>query len=267
MKVPKVRFFNISKRQKFVLLILVLSTCLFLLETFTMYTHVWVISAALGLLTIFLLWLVLRGDMKSTFFYPLLILPFMYSLSFVLFSSLIPSRILSRIVMTLLYAFGLYSLLLSHNIFTVSSTRTINLLRSARAVSFILTILIHFFFMSVIFSLHLILPFQFMAVFLVAFLLHIHSFWSYSLDPKQWREMIGSSIFIALCIAELSVVLLIWPVNATVFAIFLSGIFYTYSGLIHVWLERRLFKGVLWEYVWVGFLSVLLLLFFSRWGI
>jgi hypothetical protein len=65
---------------------------------------------------------------------------------------------------------------------------------------------------------------------------------------------------------ELAFALSIWPVSASIYAIFLTGIFYTYSGLSHAWLEKRLFKGILWEYVWVGVLSVLFLLVFSKWG-
>jgi hypothetical protein len=66
---------------------------------------------------------------------------------------------------------------------------------------------------------------------------------------------------------ELSIVLNMWPINASIYAIFITGIFYAYSGLCHAWLEKRLFRGILWEYVWVGFLSVIILIFFSRWGI
>jgi hypothetical protein len=57
-----------------------------------------------------------------------------------------------------------------------------------------------------------------------------------------------------------------WPSSPTVIALFLTGFFYTLVGLSHVWFERRLFKGVLWEYVWVGVVVFFVLNLFTHWG-
>lgn len=68
-------------------------------------------------------------------------------------------------------------------------------------------------------------------------------------------------------IFELAWALIMWPVQAAIYTLFITGMFYTYIGVSQVWFEKRLFKGVLWEYIWVGFFSILFLIVFSGWGI
>lgn len=260
------KLFALNKRQKFVLSVFLLTLGIFASEFFPGISLIGA-GIVLAVLTDIFLFLILKEDISGTSFYPLLILPFFYTISFVLFYSLLPQRLLSRIALTALYAFGLYSLFLTQNIFAVSNIRTINLLRSARIVAFVISIFTLFFFIHVIFSLGLpvfITPFP---IFLIVFLISFQSIWSYLLDNTMLKDAIIFSLIIALCMFELSYVVLIWPVNATLYAIFLTGIFYTYLAMIHAWVDKRLFKGVLWEYAWVGILSLLILIIFSDWGI
>lgn len=258
---------HFSKRQKFVIAVFFLSLLLFISEYFTGDIRGLIIGITLSALTSLSLFLILRNDIKGTFFYPILLLPFLYTLSFNLFYSLIPPRFLTRIIITTVYAIGLYSLFLSHNIFAVSATRTINLLRSARVVSFIITVLVVFFFINIIFTLRYPIPITTTLIFILVFILNFQFLWLHNLDNTNIKQLLIFSTFNSLALAELSIILTIWPVNATIYSIFLSGMFYTYSGLSHAWIEKRLFKGILWEYVWVAFLSILILIAFSRWGI
>lgn len=66
---------------------------------------------------------------------------------------------------------------------------------------------------------------------------------------------------LALCLFELSIVLWFWPSTPTLISLFLTGIFYTIIGLSHAWFDRRLFRGVMWEYIWVGALVFFMLIF------
>lgn len=226
-----------------------------------------VASAILAVTTDLLLLLILRKDIKGTFFGPILILPFFFTLAFPFFYALVPERLLSRLIITIIYAFGLYSLFLTQNIFAVSGIRTINLLRSARIVAFVITLLVFYFLVNFVFSLRLPVLLTPLAILPISFFMNIQSLWTYTLDTSQVKAIAMFSFIISLCILQLSYVLILWPVNASIYSLFLTGIFYTYSGLCHAWLERRLFKGILWEYVWVGFISVLFLVIFSKWGV
>ena len=124
------KFLSLSKREKFVLSVFFLSLGMFIVEFFGIKGILF--SVFLSLMTDLILYLILKEDIKKTFFYPVFILPFLYTLSFSLFYLLFPSRFISRILLTGIYSFGLYSLFLTQNIFAISSIRTINLLRSAR---------------------------------------------------------------------------------------------------------------------------------------
>ena len=146
------RLFQLNKRQKFVVAVLILSCGVFLSEYFT-GLKLALSALTLAIATDLMLLFVLRKDIKNTFFGPILVLPFFFSLAFPFFYTLVPERLLSRLIITLIYAFGLYSLFLTQNIFAVSGIRTINLLRSARIVAFVITLLVFYFLVNFIFSL------------------------------------------------------------------------------------------------------------------
>lgn len=266
MKIKLSRFFSLSKRQKFVVSITILTAGVFLSEFFS-GVELSIFAIVLSFLTVILLYVSLREDIRGTFHYPLFVLPAFYTLSVVLFHPLVPDRLLTRIVLISVYALGLYSLFLTQNIFAVSAIRTITLMRSARIVSFVLTIVVVFLLTSIIFSLRFPIYISTFLIFVIAMLLNFQSLWTYSLTRDFLGPGLIFSAVISLALTELSLVLILWPLTAAIYSIFLTGIFYAYSGLSHAWMEKRLFRGVLWEYVWVGFLAVLILIFFSRWGI
>lgn len=255
----------LSKRGKFVLSVAVLSLGLLIFEF--LGVNGLKFGLFLGLLTDVFLYLILKDDIKGTFSFPIFILPFLYTISFGLFYLLFPSRLFLKIIVTGIYTFGLYSLFLTENIFAISSIKTITLLRSARIVLFVLTIVILFFLLNVIFLMRFSISLTPFFVFLSSFVLNFQSLWFYSLNKSQIKQIAINAFFISFAIAQISFILTIWPVNATIYSICLTGIFYVFSGLSHSWIEGRLFKDIMWEYVWVGFLSLLILIFFSNWGI
>jgi len=253
-----------DKRQRFISSVIFLSLGLFVSEHFLGKSGVYLIFA-LSFLTSFLLYLCLRRDLKDNFFFQIFILPFFFSLSFGLFYLLVPARYLTIIIMTSLYAVGLYSLFLSENIFTVSSIRTIALLSSARTVVVALTLLSFFFLSNVTFSLHLSLPITLLLIFLYTFPIIIQSIWIYTLDRKFFSSIFWV-ISLTICILEMAILLWFWPSTPTLISLFLSGIFYAFLGLSHVWLEKRLFKGVIVEYFWVILIIFIVLVFFTSWA-
>src|SRR3989337_2653891 len=98
----------VNKRQKFVLSVVILAAGLFLSEYFFgKYNFFILIFLSFGssVLFFFSVW----TDIKKNHLFPTFILPFIFTLSFGLFYSLMPSRILTRILITGFYAVGLYS--------------------------------------------------------------------------------------------------------------------------------------------------------------
>jgi hypothetical protein len=256
---------SLDKRQKFVISVIFLSLSLFVTEyQFGKSFGVYIVLALSIICDLFLYWAI-RRDVKENFTLNLFILPFFYSLAFGLFYFLIPARLYARFILTLLYAFGLYSLFLSQNIFTVSSIRTIQLLSGARIVSFVITLISFFFLSNIALTLHLhVVPFL-MLIFVYTFALIYHSIWTYTLQKSFYASALWTLALTA-TLTEVAAILWFWPSSPTVLALFLTGFFYTIVGLSHVWFERRLFKGVMWEYVWVGVVVFFVLNLFTQWG-
>lgn len=253
----------VNKRQKFVLSVLILSSGLFLSEYFFgKYNFFILIFLSFGssVLFFFSVW----TDIKKNHLFPTFILPFIFTLSFGLFYSLMPSRILTRILITGFYAVGLYSMFLSQNILIVASVKAISLVSSARIVSFVLTLVAYFFLTNVIFALHLSGVVLSLLVFTFSFLLIYHSLWSHSFD-KTFRDRIPWVLTLSFCLFEIALLLSFWPSSPTVVALFLTGFLYTIAGLTQVWFDRRLFKGVIWEYIWVAVIVFFILILFTSW--
>lgn len=256
---------GLDKRQKFVISVLLLSISLFLAEfQLGKSVGIYVVLVLAFLSDVFLFWAI-RKDTKENFTFNLLILPFFYSLAFGLFYFLIPARLYARILLSVLYAFGLYSLFLSQNIFVVSAIRTIQLLSGARIVSFVITLISFFFLSNTVLTLHLGIGPYLLLIGLYSFALLYHSIWTYTLQKSSKTIVLWISALTAVLL-EVATFLWFWPSSPTVIALFLTGFFYTILGLSHVWFERRLFKGVLWEYVWVGVAVFFVLNLFTQWG-
>lgn len=259
------KILKISKRKKFIISVVVLSGLLFLLQHLFGRSGVY-IAFLLSFLTIIMLFWATFRDLMKTRSFQVFILPFFFSLSFGLFYFLVPARFLTRLIMTSLYAVGLYSLLLSVNIFIVSSIRTIALLSSARTVSFTTALLSYFFLSNVIFSLHTNVFITLLLIFGFSFSLILQSIWTYTLDKSIFSQ-IPWTFLLTVCLVEISFSLWFFATSPTIIALFLTGFFYIVVGLSFVWYEKRLFKSVMWEYIWVAIVVFLVFVVFTIKGI
>lgn len=262
-KLKKFFRFFINKRQKFIVSTIILSSVLFISEYILGKSAV-IMVFGVAILTSVFLYFSLKEDMKENFSPQVLILPFFYSLAIGLFYLLVPARFLTRVGMTFLFAFGLYSLFLSQNIFIVSAIRTIQLLSGARTVSLVLTLLSYFFLSNVVFSLHLNFFFTIILVLLYSFPLVLQSVWTYTLEKYIFSQVFWVSA-LTVCLVEIAAFLWFNLSTPTIIALFLTSIFYVTLGLSQAWLERRLFRSVILEYFWVTAISFIFLIFFSSW--
>lgn len=255
-------FFTIPKRQKFIIAVLILSLILFFLEQLFGKSGIY-LTIVLSLLTdLFVFWAI-SSDLKKNFHVQIFILPFFYSLACSLFYFLVPARFLTRVAMTSFYALGLYSLLLSVNIFIVSSVRTIALLSSARTVSFFVTLVSYFFLSNVVFSLHLNVFLTLILILSFTFPLILYSIWTHTLENKFFSLFTLWTILLSVCLVETALALWFWPATPTIIGLFLTGLFYIFIGLSQNWIDKRLFKSVMWEYVWVAVIVVIVFITFS----
>lgn len=256
--------FSLTKRQKFVIDIIILTAGLLASELLLGKSGFFV-SFVLAILTDVLFYFSNYKDMRENFSWNIFILPFFYTLSFALFFFIVPARFTVRIIMTLFYGVGLYSLFLAQNIFTVAAVRTIALVQSARIVSFVITLISCFFLANIVYTLHFsILPAS-VLLFSFTFFLVLQSLWTITLEKSIQNYLIWS-LGLTICLFEISLVLWFWPSTPTIISLFLTGFFYTIVGLSQVWFSKRLFRGVMWEYIWVGVGVLMILVLFTPWG-
>lgn len=252
--------FSLSKRQRFVISVVLLSLGLFFSENYRQF-HLY-ISFCLSLLTVLALFWSNYKDIRENYSPMIFILPFFFTLSFGVFYFLLGDRILNRLILTTFYAIGLYSLFLSQNIFIVSSIRTIALLSSARLVSTVLVLITFVFLTATVFSLRLFLFPTAILVFIYSFFLIAHALWIYTLESSMLPNA-KWTFFLSLCMFELTLILWFWPAHFAFVAVFLMGVLYTLISLTHLWFEKKLFKSSMWEYVWISLVIFVILLFFT----
>jgi len=262
----KTRFsFRLTKRQKFVFTASFLSLGLILIQI-TGFERRFVAIGILTLLTpLFSAWS-LREALAGIRWLTTLILPTLFTLSIGLFYFLLPSSWLSQLPIAILYAVGIYALLLTENVFSVAAIRTIQLFRAALAVGFLLTLLTSFLLFDTIFSFRLWPHFNALLVFITSLPLFLQGLWSVNLEEKLTSELLTFSFLFSFCLAEITFIVSFWPLSIAMASLFLTTISYVLLGLSQSYLQERLFKQTIKEYLLVGIIVMLITILSANWG-
>jgi hypothetical protein len=195
-----------------------------------------------------------------------LILPFFFTVGVGLFWFLLPTNVFARIPIFALYGFGIYALCLTANIYTVSAIRTIALLRAARGVGFVLTLLTFFLVFDTILSFRWPIYFNSVLVFLVSIPMYLQGFWTVELPKKFTRNLFMTSVVVAFVMGEIALAIYFWPVTVVVGSLFLTVFAYVLLGLGQAQLEGRFFAQTVREYLMVGIAVFLGMFLVTRWG-
>lgn len=256
---------NMSKRRRFALTSLLLSMGFIGIQFITDQNRFWAIGILLFLTIALFVWSLWENLGRNTTL-SVLVLPTMFTAGVGIFWFLLPANIYTRIPIVIFYGIGIYVLCLTMNIFSVAAVRTIALLRAARGVGFILSLVTSFLIFDTILSLradlHLLLP----MIFFVSFPLLFQGFWMVSLERQFNREIVLLSLIGALVCAEVSALLFFWPVSVVVGSLFLTVSFYVLLGLGQAYVEERLFPAVVREHVIVGLIVFIAMFFATHWG-
>ncbi len=259
--ISKIKEIKLSKRQEFVIITLFLT--FFLIITQNM-SSIWRFISLffLSFLAYFLSAFGLREDLKKVEWFALLILPLMFTISLAVFYFLLPVRWLTRIPFAILYAIGIYATLLVENIYNVAVNRSIQLLRVAHAVGFLITITTLFLLFNTLFSFHLTSFYNLLFTLIIVFPLSLQALWAIKLTEESigW-DVFLLSIFFSLIIGEAAFIISFWPLNAVLTSLFLSTAFYGLIGSGQLFLGKRLFRKNVIEYLQVFLLIFILVLF------
>ncbi len=256
---------KISKRQLFVTVTLLMTFELISTQLFIGGLQIKILLL-LGISAYVLSAFALREELRGWEFMTLLILPTFYTIAVFLFYFLLPTRWLTRLPIAVLYALGMYAILLTENIYNVAAQRNIQLLRAAHSVGFLLTLVTLFFLVDTILSLHLPFYFNLLSGIVVVLPLTFQALWSIELTPQiSSNTWLGTLVSTAL-ISQLILVFSFWPIRATIEALFITTVFYSLVGMFQQYLIERLFFKTIREYVTVMLLVFILVLITTKWG-
>lgn len=257
--------FSLSKRKKCLLTALVLALgflAIQLTDISWYYLAVIILAALTYLLSA---WSLIEG-LSGIEWLTVLILPTLFTLGLGFFNFLTPTSWLARAPMIVLFAVGLYGLLLTENIFSVAAIRTIQLLRSAHAVAFLLTLVTSFFLYNVILSFRLDSWFNFLLVFAVSFPLLLQGLWCINLEERITKKIWAYTLALSFALGEIALVFSFWPMSVAVGSLSLTTSLYILLGLSQHQLSERLFRRTINEYVGVGIAVLIVIFLTTHWG-
>lgn len=254
-----------TKRTHFVITSLVLSLGFIGIQFLNDQNRFWAIGV-LGLLTAGLFYWSLYENIGKNMTILTLVLPVMFTLGVGFFWFLLPTSIFARIPIIIFYTLGTYILALTANIYSVGAARTIALLRAARGVGFVLTLVTSFLVFDAVLSVRTEVYYLVPSVFILSFPLYLQGFWSVVLDSENTKKLIVLSLISSLLTAELSAAIYFWPVTIVVGSLFLTASFYMLLGLGQAKLEGRLFKTTIREHLVVGILIFAAMFISTHWG-
>lgn len=242
----------LTKRRKFLVVSLLLSMGLLIVQRLPVesrYSAIAFFAVAAYLLTAWSLF----KDLHGINWLINLILPTFYPVSVALFYFLLPQAPSTRAVVVLLFAISMYGLLLTANIIAVASIRTIQLLRAARVVGFLLSIVTSAFIFHVIFSLRVSGGIVGALVFGFSLPILWQGAWSYVVSSHVKREFYYGLVG-AVVMGELALALSFWLIGVPLASVVLSMGMYVILGLFQHDLEGRLFNRTIQEYL--GFAGI-----------
>ena len=256
-----------SKRKRFVVTSVCLTAGLLAIANLsslaTRYFGIGFLSLLAAVLTI---WSLREGLDSLVEWLVVPILPFFFVLAVALFYFLLPPNLFTLVIVLTLFVFGMYVLLLTENIFSVASIRTIALFRAASSVAFLLTLATGFFLFDVVFSFLGPAWLNALLVFAICLFLNYHSLWSVNLEKKFDRKTFIFSVILALILGQFAYAISFWPVSVALASLFLTASSYVFLGLFQAEFSGRFFKKTIREYLIVGVGVLITLLLTTRWG-
>ena len=248
---------QIEKRIRFVLGSLVMSF-LMLVSTFFFFDKA-IFFIPIFILTAYMVtyFAVLQGIEKVEWL-TLFLMPVLLTVAFYLFYLLFPVRWLTRVPFILVYAFSLYALLLTSNIFNVGAEKSLQLYRAAFSVNYFYHTFIVFLTASVIFSFRMNPLFNGLLIFFTAFSLSAQLLWSTKPQIYLEKAVIVHSFLIGLVLFQVTILLSFVPIRLPIFALFITATYYSLCGLVYHYSEQKLFINTIREYlIVIGFVSLI----------
>jgi hypothetical protein len=220
------------------------------------------LSVFVGILSGAVLWKSAGGFRR----YSSIILIVYYTIAVYFFYVLLPVRWLTRLPVALMFGIGYYAILLTENIYNVATGRSIQLLRVARSVGLLMTLVTVYLLLETVISLHRSWYINGILYFVAVFPLIFQNLWSVELSLKLNHELFFDSIILGLVIAETGLALSFWPGISTLQVLFLTSLFYSLVGIYQLRLLDRLFYKTVREFIIITVIVFMMVLLTTSWS-
>lgn len=198
-----------------------------------------------------------------------ILLPVGSFVGFGLFASILPLNTLSRLVLSVIFGIGSYTIFLVENVFLVAiGYRTVPLYRAAYTVSLIMLLLMSFFLFNSLFSFRASALINSAVVMFISSLIFSYQFWAISIelpDDGKKKNKLAYILLPSWLLTELYIVLSFWPVGLFKGSIYLVAAIYVISGLLQSDIRDRLFRRVWLSQTWIGVAVIAGMILMARW--
>lgn len=239
---------KIEKRVRFVISALILSLLL-LISTFFFFDKAIFFIPLFILVTYFLTYFsVLEGIDKSEWIM-LFLIPVIFSVAFYLFYFLFPVRWLTRLPFIVIYAVAIYAILLTSNIFNVGVEKSLQLYRAAFSINYFFQTIIIFLIANILFSARENFMINALLIGASVFPISFQLYWTIKLNLELERDLFLYAFLTAFVLAQIVLVLSFVPFKPSIMALVVTASYYSISGLVTAFIDTRLFKQTVREYL------------------
>ncbi len=254
------KILQIDKRLRFVIGSLFL-TGIMLVATFFFFDKAFIFLPLLALASYLVVYFALVEDIEKIEWIMLFFMPIVISIAFYIFYFLFPIRWLTRIPFLTVYAIFIYASLLCSNIFNVGVEKSLQLYRAAYSVNILFHVIVSYLLFNIVFSFKLFFLWTLCLIFLIVYLLSLQLFWTLKLELKLEAYHFVFSLLVAVIITQLGMVVTFVPIQINIAALLLAAIYYSLTGLCLNYLDQKLFKETINEYLTVAVFVFLICLF------
>lgn len=261
----KITTYQITKRQKLVLMAFFLTVILVTTQTVPESLRLETITF-LAVSTVFLAVFALWGELSGIKYFLLFLLPVYFVVGASLFYFLLPVRWLTRLPFALLFGISVYLLMLTSNIYNVAAIRTIALHRAARAVGMLFTLVAAFFLINVLLSFHFYFYLNALGVVVISGPLYLVQLWSNELEDFISQKVAVFVGVFTLVTAQMSAIFSFWPLAPINGALILVTVIYVLLGIGSFAIIEGLKRKIVYEYISVAVFVALIVFVTTRWG-
>ena len=266
-RVPKIfqkRALKIDKRLRLVISVLALGSIVFI-STFFYFDKAYFFLPLLFIATYFFTYFSLAEGIDKMGRFGLFLMPEMTTIFFYLFYFLFPGRWLTRLPFIIFYEISIYAVLLCSNIFNVGVEKSLGLYRAAFSINFLYQTIISFIVFNLFFATKTNFLINGVGAGVIGFLMALNLFWTIRLKKTLEKEVLHYALLIAVILFELAVLVSFVPLKTPIYSLFMTASYYSLAGLIYSFIDQRLFKETVREFVLVLSFVLAITIFSISW--